>query len=438
MPDVIRDDDANPTPIAAYGTRETRATAAARGLVRRASEASLLGLILALSLFTGCKPAGRPLPTPGHRFDAQTAIPTIRRVSTYMLPAQTRDQANKPTKISGLSGITYLGPERSNSNVNAAPLPFEQTWHRFAAVTDGNNAHTVLMRVLFSPHGAIRDVDVTQAVRLQDTYDFEGIAAGPSVAGQTAWVWLSDEMIKRPAIHRYDLATGSRLESYELPRVSSDTATLSNELPAANPWRRNKALESLTKSHDGSELWTANEQALVPDGPTATAQQGTTVRLFRFAILGDTTLIPAGQFAYQVDPVHGSMTKRAQSGLVELMLTPHGHMLALERSAVPSLNPFRNRLYLVDFRDADDISDLTHGLQNAQARFYRTLNKQLLWETNWLTSPGNLEGLCVGPQLPNGRYVVVGIVDDGDLLSRNLLLGFELGLQPAEPVAAVH
>ena len=38
----------------------------------------------------------------------------------------------------------------------------------------------------------------------------------------------------------------------------------------------------------------------------------------------------------------------------------------------------------------------------------------------------NLEGLCLGPQLANGNRVLLGVVDDGDAVSNNTLVAFEL------------
>ena len=37
-----------------------------------------------------------------------------------------------------------------------------------------------------------------------------------------------------------------------------------------------------------------------------------------------------------------------------------------------------------------------------------------------------LEGLCLGPKLPNGNHVLLGVVDSGDGYSKNTVVAFEL------------
>lgn len=369
-----------------------------------------------------------------------SSVATIEPRNTHLLPNQTTDQGDQPMTITGLSGITYLGPEPLQDElVSLDPQDrFEQRWHRFAAIADSKTAIIVLMRVRFSLSGNIRDVEVNGCTRLQHRLDFEGITVDPRDDGEVEWVWLSDEQQKNPGIHRYSLSSGSRLETLDMPDILRARCRVSATRRAAYPVRKNMGLESLTRSWDGTELWTATEQAVIPDGPTATDQVGTTVRLMRFVKLSDGTIMPIGQYAYRVDPIHGPKTRRAVSGLVEMVMTPHGHMLALERSAVESLNPFEHRLYMLDFRDADDVTAWRDGLAAEGAKPYAPVEKILIWKTSWVTSPGNLEGLCVGPRLPNGNFIILGVVDDGDPISGNVLVSFELGVERLRPVMAVR
>ncbi len=42
------------------------------------------------------------------------------------------------------------------------------------------------------------------------------------------------------------------------------------------------------------------------------------------------------------------------------------------------------------------------------------------------SSGQNLEGLALGPRLANGNWALLGVVDDGDSLSSNTIVSFEL------------
>ena len=45
----------------------------------------------------------------------------------------------------------------------------------------------------------------------------------------------------------------------------------------------------------------------------------------------------------------------------------------------------------------------------------------------------NLEGIGVGPRLPNGSSILLGVVDNGDPISSNTIVSFELA--PLSPIA---
>jgi len=72
-----------------------------------------------------------------------------------------------------------------------------------------------------------------------------------SPPGDGACVYLSEE--DTPEIHRFDLATGRRLDTLPLPEIYKHIMI-------------NQGLESLTRFPNGATLWTANERALIPDG----------------------------------------------------------------------------------------------------------------------------------------------------------------------------
>jgi hypothetical protein len=169
-------------------------------------------------------------------------------------------------------------------------------------------------------------------------------------------------------------------------------------------------------------MWTANEEALTADGPVSTTSTGNVVRLVRLNVTGD-MVKPAQEYAYIVEPIHRGVGQPVCSGLSDLVDLPDGTLLTLERSAIEGIPTFETRIYQVDFAGATDISKgvLADGLKD---QVYTPVGKRQLFASSRIGE--NLEGLCLGPTLPNGNRVLLGVVDNGDPISRNTLVSFEL------------
>jgi hypothetical protein len=154
------------------------------------------------------------------------------------------------------------------------------------------------------------------------------------------------------------------------------------------------------------------------------------VRLLRYRRTGAdpaSPYVPAGQFAYDVDPIHGATARGSRSGLSDIVALPGGRLLALERS-LSSLG-FQSRIYEIDLSGATNVSDVA-ALDSDNGRAVRCtpVAKRLLWKGRaggWTGQ--NLEGLCLGPPLAGGGWVLMGVVDNGDgMLSTNAVIAFEL------------
>jgi len=194
---------------------------------------------------------------------------------------------------------------------------------------------------------------------------------------------------------------------------------------------RNQGFESLTITRDGKTLWTANERALLCDGNLRTPAEPfgstTKVRLLRFE-LSEGEAKSRAQFVYQTSGVHDV---GGQIGLCDLASLPDGRLLALERSAAQNLQgrkSIRTRIYVVDVAGATDVSgpEYRDGLKDKPVT---KVSKSLLYDGFVFDDDGeNVEGLCLGPQVQKGRYIVVGVVDDGEALhvSGRRLVAFEL------------
>ncbi len=309
---------------------------------------------------------------------------------TMALAGTTVDQNNQPLGISGLSGITYLGG------------------NTYAAVMDNSNK-LIFLTIELDGDGAILSSQVTGGLTLADTRDFEGIAY---TGAQRNSVLLADE--GTPSVREYSLADGTLMQLPAVPDVFQNIAS-------------DRGLESLALNSVMSELWTANEEALTVDGFLATETSGTTVRLLRYEVTGN-TYTPAGQFAYEVQPIHGIPLRGSSSGLVEIVAIPGGELLALERSAaLSSQGIFKNSIFAIDSAGATDVSTFTGGLIGET---FTPVTKTELWSGAVVPAGMNMEGLTLGPALGNGRWAMIGIVDDGDMLSSNTVVSFELVLAP--------
>lgn len=293
--------------------------------------------------------------------------------------------------IRELSGVTYLGPQAGGLE-------------RFAAIQD-ENRQIVFFDVSFAANGAINSATAVSSLTITGGSDFEGIAYSGATRNS---VFVSEE--NTPTVREFRLTDAAALQSIELPDVYEYN-------------RSNRGLESLTRSVDGRTMWTANEEALSVDGPASSQAAGTLVRLQRMT--DDGTSVALGpQFVYQVDPIHaGSNPDR--SGLSDLVLLPDDTLLALERSRTGTglSTSFRNRIYQVGFNGATDVSGpaFDGGLVGTN---YATTSKELLWSSQSF-GINNLEGIALGPVLPNGNWVLLGVVDDGGL-GFNLISSYEL------------
>ena len=225
-------------------------------------------------------------------------------------------------------------------------------------------------------------------------------------------VWIADEHTgadqTRPSLVLHRLSDGRTLKTL---RCDSDSMLLVFENA-----RPNRGFESLTRSPDGSVVWTANEDALTVDGPASGAQAGGVVRLQKF----DPEMRPVAQVAYRLDPYSAPVRKplilsgHEISGLSELVALSNTRLLALERSFggdIGGMASLRNRLYLVDVAGATDVSrgELRPGLAGKK---FVPARKVLLWQEYWGLSNSNFEGMALGPELKDGSRLLVLVADN--------------------------
>ena len=236
--------------------------------------------------------------------------------------------------------------------------------------------------------GRIRSSLVTGSISVpQLGRDSEGIALAPGRGS----AWVSDEIAS--SITEFSLTTGERLGLVPVPAI----------FRPANV-QDNRGLESLT--YGAGTLWTANEEALRPDGALSTTSAGSWVRLQEFTGPG---LAAGRQFGYLTDPISrmSPFVSVERSGLVDLVALPGGELLALERELGGWLPRFRSRIYLVGVAGASDVS----AVPSLTGGGFTAVTKTLLWEGYFGFS--NFEAITLGPRTGDGTYSLLLVSDDG-------------------------
>ena len=186
--------------------------------------------------------------------------------------------------------------------------------------------------------------------------------------------------------------------------------------------RDNLALESLALTPDKKFIFTANEQALKQDGPLATVDHGSPVRIVKYDDQGQVR----AHYAYMVAPLPNPTNRQSlkgNNGLVELIALSEWQLLGLERSYLPELDRNIIRLYRIDLTRADDVAGLDSLQQSETALSFA--EKELVLDFDSLIpllstdfrSLDNLEGLYLGPLRDDGSRILL-VVSDGNFNRR--------------------
>jgi hypothetical protein len=175
--------------------------------------------------------------------------------------------------------------------------------------------------------------------------------------------------------------------------------------------RNNQSFEGLSFSPDGKTLWVSMEGPMIQDGPLPNPKAGAVNRITRFARDGKVL----GQFAYPLEPIPAvpGKGKFADNGISEILALSDTRLLAMERSGVQADDGSYQdyvRIYEISTDGASDIQNL--ATLNGAA--YTLVKKRLVLDLNQLKMPrvDNLEGISLGPTLPNGHASLVLISDD--------------------------
>lgn len=213
----------------------------------------------------------------------------------------------------------------------------------------------------------------------------------------------NDTILNNPAIYLINKA-GMWKDSFRLP------ANLIMSAEEKGP-RQNGVLEGMSFTNDFRFLMTNVEEPLHEDGPRAAPERNQAmIRFFEF----DTkTKKPTRQFAYELEPVaHLPNPENAYyiNGVPEFLYIGNDQLIVLERSYSTGRIPCTIRIFLADYKQATDVASLG-SLKNRSV--FKPMKKTLLLNMDQLgIFTDNIEGITLGPILPNGNRSVILVSDN--------------------------
>ncbi|MCC5643317.1 esterase-like activity of phytase family protein [Nostoc sp. CHAB 5824] len=225
-----------------------------------------------------------------------------------------------------------------------------------------------------------------------------------------------------PFIKEFSLSSGREIATLSIPNKFLPDKSGKQGI------RNNLAFESLTITPDKKHLFTATENALIQDGVAAKPNIGSPCRILQYNLFNNQ---PEKEFLYQTEPVSPflNLTGKFASGLPDLLaLDNQGHFLSLERSFTGL--GFAISLFQVSLEGADDIHKIDSFL-GVDSKNIKPVKKKLLLDLRTLdVLLDNIEGLTLGPKLPDGQQSLILISDNNfNSLQRTQILAFKIRIE---------
>ncbi|MEM9292987.1 MAG: esterase-like activity of phytase family protein [Acidobacteriota bacterium] len=291
------------------------------------------------------------------------------------------------------------------------------------------------------------------SVFAEDSLDPEALVQLPDGGFFVASEGMIDEGVA-PWIRRFDADAKTQFElplpQYLLPQDRQD-----GRGGKAGP-RHNMVFESLALSPSGRWLFTATENALTQDGPQASPDAGSPVRILRYSLHSSRPADQApaldGEYLYVTEKVpHAALAEGdlAINGLVDLLALSDTDLLALERGYTKGVGNTA-KIFHVDLASAPPLfagGEPQRPVISADPQ-RQPVQKTLVLDLETLRLDGepllldNVEALALGPRLEDGRRTLVLASDDNFSDTQiNQFLLFALSPRPssaAEIQGAAH
>ncbi|HTU20600.1 MAG TPA: esterase-like activity of phytase family protein [Gemmataceae bacterium] len=222
--------------------------------------------------------------------------------------------------------------------------------------------------------------------------------------GRDGSIFISDEY--GPYLYQF-AANGKRLRSIRIPekfQIVNPRAKKEDELKANKSGRvPNKGMEGLAITPDGRKLVAALQAPLIQDGGCA----GINCYLVEIDLAKGTSR----EFLYPLG--------KAGLGLSEILAVNDHEFLVIERDGKRGKEARDKKIVRIDIAKATDISDRASlpmkGLPKGVVAVKKELFLDLLDPRHGLVGPdfpAKLEGLAFGPDLPDGRHLLLVTTDN--------------------------
>lgn len=358
---------------------------------------------LSVVLLTGCSTSKKAVKTNGQT----VPVSSLKFLDEYVIA---HDLHLQNTWVGGLSGIDYDAAENKyfiisdeRSATSAARF--------YTAAIDINNYKIDSVRFLSVETLKNAQNDTFPALKIlpEHAADPESIRYNKKTK-TLVWSSEGDKAVRsnrmvyqNPWIYEMDLK-GRFKDSFLIP------ANLHMYVGDSGA-RENDVLEGLSFSPDYRYLWASMEGAIHEDGPLASATYADApVRFTRFDVKSKKAM---GQYGYLLDAIAAEPipnTAFSINGIPEILNIGENRFLVLERSFSTGVENCVIKIYLADFSKATDVSTTKSLYQNTT---YTPATKKLLFNFNSLERYiDNVEGITLGPLLPNGHRSLILVADN--------------------------
>ncbi|MGK2914969.1 MAG: esterase-like activity of phytase family protein [Porticoccaceae bacterium] len=316
---------------------------------------------------------------------------------------------------SGFSNLYYATPDRGPAD--GATSYIDRLYTLRIKVKANGSSYTVTPTV-----------EKTRLLRTQEQGHFIGLASAFDPTNSSASlrfdpegvrvdacgrsVFVSDEY--GPFLYKFNVATGKRTQVMKLPTkflADYPSATPADELSKNLSGRQsNRGMEGLAISPEGSKLYGIMQSPLIQDGglDVVFKRVGTNVRILEIEIATGAVR----EFLY-------SLADKGY-GISEIVAVNDHELLVLERDGKPGAEAKFKKIVKIGIADATDIRAVKALPSTGIPSGITAVSKQVLIDLldpafglAGATFPEKIEGLAFGPDLPDGRHLLI-VTNDND------------------------
>jgi endonuclease/exonuclease/phosphatase family metal-dependent hydrolase len=286
------------------------------------------------------------------------------------------------------------------------------------AVSDDRGAaappRIYVFRIDVDPPGVHPIETITLLGRDGEPFD-RGVLDGEALAlAPDGTLWLGAEGIHHLAVPPRIL--GFRLDGRLIREIPAPAAYVPGDGVGA---RSNAGFEGLGITPNGSRIVVAVESPLVQDGATSDLDRGSRTRIAVFDAASGGLLSERAHALGPVPDPPKPPTAYRSIGVSELLVIDEWRVLLVERSFSAGVGN-RVRLVLADLASGDDVT----GSERLEPGV-RVVDTAVIVDLADLgVEPDNIEGMTMGPRLPDGRASLVLVADNNfqPAVQRNQLL----------------